>query len=112
MTGDGVEIEYRFFVPDSAVLPPLGRGSKIIQCYLPKWKILIENNHLCLEDRILVRNLPMDANRQLSDLIEDANITPRVRLMGDSAFVTVKGPQIDYSRADTITSNNWAFVES
>ena len=100
MTGDGVEIEFRFFIPDPAALPPLGRGSKIIQCYLPKWKILIENNHLCLEDRILVRDLSMDANRQLSDLIEDANITPRVRLMGDSAFVTVKGPQIDYSRAE------------
>ncbi len=100
MSGDGVEIEYRFSIPDSAVLPPLGRGSKIIQCYLPKWKILIENNHLCLEDRILVRNLPMDVIRQLSDLIEGANITPRVRLVGDAAFVTVKGPQVDYSRAE------------
>ena len=100
MSGDGVEIEYRFFVPDSAVLPPLGRGSKIIQCYLPKWKIQIENNHLCLEERILVRNLPMDVIRQLSDLIEAANITPRVRLVGSSAFVTVKGPMVDYSRAE------------
>ena len=100
MSGDGIEIEYRFFVPDPAVLPPLGRGSKIIQCYLPKWKIQIENSHLCLEERILVRNLPMDVIRQLSDLIEDANITPRVRLVGNSAFVTVKGPMVDYSRAE------------
>ena len=44
MSGDGVEIEYRFFIPDSAILPPLGKGVKIIQCYLPKWKIQIENN--------------------------------------------------------------------
>jgi CYTH domain-containing protein len=100
MSGDGVEIEYRFFVPDHAVLPALGRGSKMIQCYLPKWKILIENNHLCLEERILVRDLPMDVIRQLSDLIEGANITPRVRLVGDAAFVTVKGPMVDYSRAE------------
>jgi len=100
MSGDGVEIEYRFFVPDHAVLPALGKGSKMIQCYLPKWKILIENNHLCLEERILVRDLPMDVIRQLSDLIEGANITPRVRLVGDTAFVTVKGPLVNYSRAE------------
>ena len=100
MSGDGVEIEYRFFVPDHAVLPALGKGSKMIQCYLPKWKIVIENNHLCLEDRILVRDVPMDVIRQLSDLIEDANITPRVRLVRDAAFVTVKGPLVNYSRAE------------
>ena len=100
MSGDGVEIEYRFFIPDSAILPPLGRGVKIIQCYLPKWKIQIENNHLCLEERVLVRDLSMDVIRELSALIETANITPRIRLMDDAAFVTVKGPQVDYARAE------------
>ena len=100
MSGDGVEIEYRFFIPDSAILPPLGKGVKIIQCYLPKWKIQIENNHLCLEERVLVRDLSMDVIRELSALIETANITPRIRLMDDAAFVTVKGPQVNYARAE------------
>ena len=92
MSGDGVEIEYRFFIPDPAVLPPLGKGIKIVQCYLPKWKIELVGDNLCFDGRNLVRNLPMDVNRQLSALIEDAKITPRIRLAGDSAFVTVKGP--------------------
>ncbi len=100
MSGDGVEIEYRFFIPDSAVLPPLGKGVKIIQCYLPKWKIELVGDNLCFEDRVLVRNVPMVVNRQLSALVESANITPRIRLMGDSAFVTVKGPVVDYARAE------------
>ena len=92
MSGGDVEIEYRFFIPDSAVLPPLGKGVKIVQCYLPRWKIEIVGDNLCFEERVLVRNLPMNVNRQLSTLIEDAKITPRIRLTGDSAFVTVKGP--------------------
>ena len=100
MSGDGVEIEYRFFIPEPAVLPPLGKGVKIIQCYLPKWKIEIENGNLCFDGRILVRNLKMDVNRQLSALIETANITPRIRLMDEAAFVTVKGPMVDYARAE------------
>ena len=100
MSGDGVEIEYRFFIPDPAVLPPLGKGVKIVQCYLPRWKIEIEGDNLCFDGRVLVRNLPMDVNRQLSALVETANITPRIRLAGDSAFVTVKGPVVDYARAE------------
>ncbi len=100
MSGDGVEIEYRFFVPDPAVLPPLGRGGKIIQCYLPKWKIEIVKDDLCFDGRILVRGLKRDVKRQLSTLIETANITPRIRLMDDVAFVTIKGPVVDYARAE------------
>ncbi len=100
MSGDGVEIEYRFFIPDPAVLPPLGKGVKIIQCYLPKWKIEIVERNLCFDGRILVRNIKMDVNRKLSTLIETANITPRIRLMGGRAFVTIKGPTTDYARAE------------
>jgi adenylate cyclase len=100
MSGDGVEIEYRFFIPDPAILPPLGRGVKIIQCYLPKWKIEIVERDLCFDGRILVRNLKMNVNRQLSTLIETANITPRIRLMGNEAFVTIKGPTVDYARPE------------
>jgi CYTH domain-containing protein len=100
MSGDGVEIEYRFFIPDPAILPPLGKGVKIIQCYLPRWKIEVVGDNLCFEERVLVRNLPMNVNRQLSTLIETANITPRIRLMKNSAFVTVKGPVVDYARAE------------
>ena len=42
----------------------------------------------------------MDVNRQLSALVETANITPRIRLVENSAFVTVKGPVVDYARAE------------
>ena len=100
MSGGGVEIEYRFFIPDPAVLPPLGKGVKMVQCYLPRWKVEIVGDNLCFEERVLVRNLPIDVNRQLSALIETANITPRIRLSDDRAFVTVKGPTVDYSRAE------------
>ena len=100
MSGEGVEIEYRFFVPDPAVLPALGKGSKIIQCYLPKWKIEIVQGNLCFDQRILVRDLDKEVEKQLLALIETANITPRIRLMDDCAFVTIKGPVVDYARAE------------
>ena len=100
MSGDGVEIEYRFFIPDPSVLPPLGKGVKMVQCYLPRWKIQIIDSNLCLEERVLVRNLSMQVNQSLSALIETADITPRIRLVEDSAFVTVKGPMVDYARAE------------
>ena len=98
--GDGVEIEYRFFIADPSVLPPLGKGVKMVQCYLPRWKIQIIDSNLCLEERVLVRNLSMQVNQSLSALIETADITPRIRLVEDSAFVTVKGPVVDYARAE------------
>ena len=100
MGSNSVEIEYRYFIPDAASLPALGRPSKIIQCYLPKWKIELVDGNLCFDDRVLVKQLPADAVAGLTNLIEESKVTPRIRLRDHQAFVTVKGEMMNYSRAE------------
>ena len=100
MAGSGVEIEYRFLIPDPPSLPALGRGFKIIQCYLPRWKLEIKDGNLYFEERVLVHDLPSNAKKGMAELIENVKSTPRIRLRDDRAFVTMKGPTIDYSRAE------------
>jgi CYTH domain-containing protein len=129
MSDDDVEIEYRFFIPDPTVLPPLGKGDKIIQCYLPSWKIEIVGDNLCFEGRVLKSNLTMEENRTISSMIETIQeqsarmVTPRIRLKNkDLAFVTVKGPgvlervelewEVAYeSVQDLVTSFRFPYVE-
>ena len=102
MSGSDFEIEYRFFIPDPTVLPPLGKGDKIIQCYLPPWKIEIVGDNLCFEGRVLKSNLTMEEIRTISSMIEVMEreqsarmVTPRIRLKNKNlAFVTVKGPGV------------------
>ena len=96
MGSNSVEIEYRYFIPDAASLPALGRPSKIIQCYLPKWKIELIDGNLCFDGRVLVKQLPADAVAGLTDLIEESKVTPRIRLRDHQAFVTVKGEMVNY----------------
>ena len=100
MGSDTVEIEYRYFIPDPATLPALGRASKIIQCYLPKWKIELIDGNLCFDDRVLVKQLPEDAVVGLSNLINESKVTPRIRIRDHQAFVTVKGEVVNYSRQE------------
>ncbi len=100
MGSNSVEIEYRFFIPDPAILPALGKPSKIIQCYLPKWKIELVDGNLCFDGRVLVKKLPTEAVSGLSSLIEESKVTPRIRLRDRQAFVTVKGGVENYSRAE------------
>ena len=100
MGSNSVEIEYRFFIPDPAILPALGKPSKIIQCYLPKWKIELVDGNLCFDGRVLVKRLPTEAIEGLSNLIEESKVTPRVRLRDRQAFVTVKGRMVNYSRVE------------
>ena len=100
MTVASVEIEFRYFIEDAASLPPLGRPSKIIQCYLPKWKIELVGNNLCFDGRVLVKELPEGALRELTDLIEESKITPRIRIRDHQAFVTVKGEVVNYARPE------------
>ena len=100
MGSGSVEIEYRYFIADPASLPALGRPSKIIQCYLPKWKIELVEGNLCFDGRVLVRGLPAEAIVGLSDLIEESKVTPRIRLRDHQAFVTVKGEVVNYSRPE------------
>ena len=100
MGTDSVEIEYRYFIPDPATLPALGRASKIIQCYLPKWKIELIDGNLCFDGRVLVKQLPTDAVVGLSNLINESKVTPRIRIRDHQAFVTVKGEVVNYSRQE------------
>jgi adenylate cyclase len=91
MQAPPVEIERRFRILDPSVLPPLGAPSRMLQCYLPHWKIEIRDSSLCFEELILVSGLSADEIQGVEDLFE-AKFTPRIRLVGDCAFVTVKGP--------------------
>ena len=100
MVGAPQEIEFRYFIEDPTALPALGKASKIIQCYLPKWKIELIDGNLCFEDRILVKKLPDEAVLGLTKLIEESKVTPRIRLRDDRAFVTVKGKTVNYSRPE------------
>ena len=101
MTGEGVEIEYRFFIPDFSKLPALGKGSKIIQCYLPKWKVEVVNGNLSFENKILKSDLQKEAVDEFEKIIEDGGtIAPRIRLVNGRAFVTVKGPMENYARME------------
>ena len=101
MTSGGVEIEYRFFIPDFSKLPALGKGSKIIQCYLPKWKVEVVNGNLSFENKILKSDLQKEAVDEFEKIIEDGGtIAPRIRLVNGRAFVTVKGPMENYARME------------
>ena len=101
MSGDGVEIEYRFFIPDFSKLPPLGKGSKIIQCYLPKWKVELVDGGLTFENQVLKDGLQGEVIRQFEKILEDGGtIAPRIRLVDGRAFVTVKGPMENYARME------------
>ena len=101
MTGEGVEIEYRFFIPDFSKLPALGKGSKMIQCYLPKWKVEVVNGNLSFENKILKSDLQKEAVDEFEKIIEDGGtIAPRIRLVNGRAFVTVKGPMENYARME------------
>jgi adenylate cyclase len=101
MTSEGVEIEYRFFIPDFSKLPALGKGSKMIQCYLPKWKVEVVNGNLSFENKILKSDLQKEAVDEFEKIIEDGGtIAPRIRLVNGRAFVTVKGPMENYARME------------
>ena len=101
MTSGGVEIEYRFFIPDFSKLPALGKGSKMIQCYLPKWKVEVVNGNLSFENKILKSDLQKEAVDEFEKIIEDGGtIAPRIRLVNGRAFVTVKGPMENYARME------------
>jgi len=95
-----IEIERRFRIVDEVALPALGRGSKIIQCYLPKWRIEIRENSLIFEDGVLISNLPNAASNGIQSLIDGGDLTPRIRIKEGRGFVTVKGPTVDGGRIE------------
>ena len=99
MQAPPLEIERRFRILDPTVLPPLGAPARMMQCYLPHWKIEVRNGNLCFEESILVAGLSIVEIRGIEDLFE-AKFTPRIRLVGNRAFVTVKGPLVEGARVE------------
>ena len=84
-----VEIERRFRIIDSSGLPPLGSGFRMIQCYLPKWRVELVDNEVVFEGLELVRDLTRDAVIGIRALIDGGSLTPRIRIKDDLAFFTI-----------------------
>jgi adenylate cyclase len=73
----GVEIERRFLVSRQDELPPLGAGEVIIQCYPPLsiWSEVVG-----------------PPPEEITHLLADAKVAARLRLYGNVAWATIKGP--------------------
>lgn len=95
-----LEIERRFLIIDSFRLPPLGAGKRIIQCYLPKWRIELEGNNIVFEGICLVGGLSRGALKGVRDLLDGGDLTSRIRIKGDCGFFTIKGPVKDGARVE------------
>jgi len=95
-----LEIERRFYVNEPSQLPALGSGFRMIQCYLPKWRIELVDGGIVFEDMVLVRNLKRDAVFGIQALIDGGALTPRIRIKDDLGYFTIKGPTIDGGRVE------------
>lgn len=93
-----MEIERRFLIEDAARLPALGKGRRLMQCYLPRWKIELDEDRLAFEGEVLVPAVTPHAEA-LAELFE-GRFTPRVRLDDDRAFVTIKGRGVSGARPE------------
>lgn len=93
-----MECERRFLIEDAARLPALGKGRRLVQCYLPRWKVELNGAALCFEGEVLVADVGV-FSKQLRTLFE-GRFTPRIRLDDDRAFVTIKGKTVQGSRPE------------
>jgi len=100
-----VEIEHRFFIPDPAILPPLGKGVGIVQCYLPRIKLEMVEGAIYFGTRQLVRKWSLgdvsgvsvtdNQAKEIEKLMEPDNFqieSFRIRIADQRAYVTIKGP--------------------
>jgi len=71
----GIEIERKFLIEDSTILPPLGEGVQIIQCYLPS------------EDWL---NFWPGEISELEEVLADPLSAYRFRVHGNIAIATAK----------------------
>ena len=95
-----VEIERRFRIIDASELPPLGSGFRMIQCYLPKWRVEVVDSKIVFEDLELVHNLTREAVIGIQTLIDGGALTPRIRIKGDCGYFTIKGPTVNGGRVE------------
>jgi adenylate cyclase len=73
----GVEIERKFLIENPAILPPLGEGVEMIQCYLPK--------------NIWLNYWPGEID-ELEEVLADPLSSYRFRVHGKTAITTAKNP--------------------
>jgi len=110
--GTDVEIEHRFWIPDHTILPGLGKGSKIVQCYLRRDELYLVDGAVYFKDQMLVRkwkkgdvegvSVTAEQAKKINQLLdpEDYRVDSfRIRIFQDrkdkfhrKANVTVKGP--------------------
>ncbi len=95
-----IEIERRFRIDSPDQLPPLGSGFRMIQCYLPKWRIELMGDKIIFENLVLVENLKREEIVGIQTLIDGGVLTPRIRVKENLAYFTVKGPTIDGGRVE------------
>jgi CYTH domain-containing protein len=81
----GIEIERKFMIGDSTILPPLEEGVKIIQCYLPA--------------KLWLKHWPGEIS-ELEQVLADPLSAYRFRVLGDTAFATAKNRSDGPSRLE------------
>jgi len=81
----GIEIERKFLIEESALLPPLGEGVKMIQCYLPS--------------QIWLNHWPGEIS-ELEQVLADPLSAYRFRVLGNTAIATAKNRSDGPSRLE------------
>ncbi len=103
-----IEIERKFLIDESALLPPLGDGVKMVQCYLPS--------------EVWLKHWPGEIS-ELEEVLADPLSSYRLRVHGNIAVATAKnrsdGPsRLEFEREipidsvlEIVRSGNYPFIE-
>jgi len=81
----GIEIERKFLIEESALLPPLGEGVKMMQCYLPS--------------EVWLKYWPGEIS-ELEQVLADPLSAYRFRVLGNTAIATAKNSSDGPSRLE------------
>ena len=96
-----VEIERRYLIAEPHRLPALGIGTRYVQCYPPAQAFSIIGEQLVFEGVVLVGGLSKAQAWSIDSLLNnETGCTPRLRIAGDDAFVTIKGRSVGPSRIE------------
>ncbi len=80
-----IEIERKFLIDESALLPPLGDGVKMVQCYLPS--------------EVWLKHWPGEIS-ELEEVLADPLSSYRLRVRGNIAIATAKNRSDGPSRLE------------
>ena len=81
----GIEIERKFLIEESTLLPSLGEGVKMVQCYLPP--------------NIWLKHWP-DEISELEEVLADPLSSYRFRVHGNTAIATAKNHSMGPTRLE------------